>query len=94
MASAFVIAAIQRRSEPHFAHSRAPVRNTRFINSAKLYPDVADLLCEAVQFGPLWAGFDRCSGEFEKVTSGSVRLPEAFMAFKVETRRWGLSRAD
>jgi hypothetical protein len=31
MASAFVIAAIQRRSEPHFAQSRAPGRNTRFI---------------------------------------------------------------
>jgi hypothetical protein len=65
-----------------------PLVSSSFDSSShgrKLYPDVADLLCEAVQFGPLWAGFDRCSGEFEKVTSGSVRLPEAFMAFKVET---------
>ena len=37
MESAFVIAAIQRRSEPHVLHSRASIRNTRFISSANEY---------------------------------------------------------
>jgi hypothetical protein len=34
--SPFVIDAIQRRPEPHLAHFNTSIRNTRFINSAKL----------------------------------------------------------
>jgi len=37
MASPLVSAAIHRRTEPHVLHLRASIRNTRFINSAKLY---------------------------------------------------------